>query len=791
MGREFTKIRSSVSKAPAKRERRVPANRYRQFFENAQEGMLILDAGSGEITDINPFLTKILKQSRRNLVAKKPWETEELKDLIPSRSAFRKLESIGEKSRWEVCIHTRRGQPIPVEVTSHAFTVDQERVVQFNLQEIPDRISKEEELLRLNGILRALHNSHQARLRAPDEKTYMDAVCQIVVEDCRHAMVWIGLAEQDAKKTVRPVAWAGFDEGYLKGLDITWAKTERGSGPTGTAIRTGKVRRCANMLTDPKFEPWREEALRRGYASSVSFPLSSGDKPFGAITLYSRTAGAFREDEIRLLSHLASDLAYGIRSYRLQVEQALTEGALAKSESRYRALIENAPIGIGMVDPGGQLVTANPALLQILGYRTLEEIQQIELPSILDPRQRAQIRRSLQRAPGTTSLEIQLERRDGASIPISITLARFHGETGEALLAIIEDISEREHYEEVRSWLASFPEMNPSPVVEVDLSGRVHYSNPTAKQLFPDLAKAGLCHPWLENMHAIFDEFNLDDKETLLRDVHIGERVYQQGIYRVPETDRVRIYGFDITKRVRSEEELKAAHDQLEMRIQERTQQLNQINEQLRQEIADRQHLAYNLHDAVNQSLFSAALIAEVLPRLWERDQETARQSLEDLRRLTRGAQAEMRALLAEIRPSILTEADLDDLLRQLVDAFTGRTNIPVEIQVEGKQTLPPDVQIGFYRLCQEGLNNIVKHAKASRVEMQVSFRADGTQIRLRDNGCGFDPIKRNAAGHIGLSLMHELSQSSGIDLKIISQPGHGTELIFTWKRAVQEEAPQ
>ena len=138
--------------------------------------------------------------------------------------------------------------------------------------------------------------------------------------------------------------------------------------------------------------------------------------------------------------------------------------------------------------------------------------------------------------------------------------------------------------------------------------------------------------------------------------------------------------------------------------------------------LQERQRLAQNLHDAVNQSLFSAGLIAEVLPRLWDRDQVLARQSLEDLRRLTRGAQAEMRALLAELRPSVLTDSSLGDLLRQLANAFTGRTNIPVNLNIPGEHILPPEIQVTFYRICQEALNNIAKHAGASHVVIDLHY---------------------------------------------------------------------
>ena len=137
--------------------------------------------------------------------------------------------------------------------------------------------------------------------------------------------------------------------------------------------------------------------------------------------------------------------------------------------------------------------------------------------------------------------------------------------------------------------------------------------------------------------------------------------------------------------------------------------------------LQERQRLAQDLHDAVNQSLFSAGLIAEVLPRLWERDPAEAHQSLEDLRRLTRGALAELRELLAELRPSVLTDSSLGELLRQLANAFTGRTNVPVSLDIAGEYDLPADIQVALYRICQEALNTIAKHAAASRVMGQSS----------------------------------------------------------------------
>jgi two-component system nitrate/nitrite sensor histidine kinase NarX len=202
--------------------------------------------------------------------------------------------------------------------------------------------------------------------------------------------------------------------------------------------------------------------------------------------------------------------------------------------------------------------------------------------------------------------------------------------------------------------------------------------------------------------------------------------------------------------------------------------------------LEERQRLARNLHDAVNQSLFSAGLIAEVLPRLWDRDQAEARRSLEDLRRLTRGAMAEMRALLAELRPSTLTDSDLGELLHLLGNALEGRTSIPVTVTVFGEFLLPAAVQVAFYRVCQEALNNIAKHARASRVEIQLKREESMIELRIHDNGRGFDP-DQILSGHYGLGMMRERAEAAGALLSISSQPGHGTELTIRWTTTPKE----
>jgi signal transduction histidine kinase len=220
---------------------------------------------------------------------------------------------------------------------------------------------------------------------------------------------------------------------------------------------------------------------------------------------------------------------------------------------------------------------------------------------------------------------------------------------------------------------------------------------------------------------------------------------------------------------------------------------ITMVNAQLHEQqqtlavLEERQRLAQNLHDAVNQSLFSASLIAEVLPRLWEQRPDEVRASLEDLRRLTRGALAEMRGLLVELRPLVLTDTELDDLLRLLGDALTGRTNIPVIISVSGQAALPADVQIMFYRLCQEAMSNIAKHSEASQVTIDLLYNNEIVTLSIRDNGQGFDP-ERVGSGHYGLIMMHERAKAVGAALSIISRPGQGTEITVHWRQDPEQK---
>ncbi|MGB9866405.1 MAG: GAF domain-containing protein [Bacillota bacterium] len=183
-----------------------------------------------------------------------------------------------------------------------------------------------------NRAARVLARCAELLVGAEDETSLFQQVCGLLVDEGGYRLAWVGLAEPE-HRTVVPVAWAGEEGGYLRGLRVTWDDSELGRGPTGTAIRTGKPVSVKDVETHPEYSPWRQEARKRGYGSSIALPLSVGGVTIGALNVYAARSDVFSPEETELLVRLADNLSLGIRVLR-------DKRALDQSELRYRKLVE-------------------------------------------------------------------------------------------------------------------------------------------------------------------------------------------------------------------------------------------------------------------------------------------------------------------------------------------------------------------------------------------------------------------------------------------------------------------
>jgi diguanylate cyclase (GGDEF)-like protein len=167
-----------------------------------------------------------------------------------------------------------------------------------------------------------------ALVHAEDETKLLSEICRLVVDKGSYQMAWVGFAGHDDEKLVQVVAQQGDHQNYLGSLKLSWADTELGQGPTGTAIRNARTEINQNSSTNPRMILWRDVALARGFRSSIALPLINRQGVIGALTIYSIELDAFGDEELKLLEELANDLAYGIETLRTRVEHAAAEKKL-------------------------------------------------------------------------------------------------------------------------------------------------------------------------------------------------------------------------------------------------------------------------------------------------------------------------------------------------------------------------------------------------------------------------------------------------------------------------------
>lgn len=329
-----------TGQAEARAALHLSEERYRSLIQKVQTAILLHD-GQGRLLDSNPLAQELLGLSADQLLGKAL--------IDPGWHFLREDGSILPVAEYPVSLVLSTRQPLSSRVIGISrpdrdvvgwMLVNGEPeydeageivLVIVSFVDISERKRAEETLHRLNRELRAISNCNQTLMRAEDEPTLLNDICRIVCDEAGYRMAWVGYAENDYAMTVRPVAWAGVEDGYLEEARPTWADTEGGRCPSGTAIRNGASACIQDFTIDPSAAPWREQALQRGYRSCLALPLKDeGKTTFGVLNIYAHEPKAFTPAEIRLLEELAGDLAYGIMVLRGRLERRQAEESLRK-----------------------------------------------------------------------------------------------------------------------------------------------------------------------------------------------------------------------------------------------------------------------------------------------------------------------------------------------------------------------------------------------------------------------------------------------------------------------------
>ncbi len=319
-----------------------------------------------------------------------------------------------------------------------------------SVHDITERVQADMALEHSNRALKTLSACNQVLIHTEDEAQFLNDICHAIVEQGGYKLAWLGRAEHDRAKSVRPIAEAGFDEGYLESLNIIWADKKRGRGPMGIAIRTREPSIVQNIQVDPRFSPWRQAALKHGYQSSIALPIMVDDKMFGALSVYASEPYAFIEDEVNLLEELADDIGYGISMLRLRKERLQTEEALQKSERQYHEVIKTARDAFVSMDTEGNITDWNPQAEAIFGWKRAEILGQPVSETIVPPESRKKHKQGLKYylANGggfalNQTVEITAQHQDGHTFPVELSIVPMQTNGTKRFNAFIRDITER------------------------------------------------------------------------------------------------------------------------------------------------------------------------------------------------------------------------------------------------------------------------------------------------------------------------------------------------------------
>ena len=461
---------SEVERRRVQRDLTESRERLELIIETSADGLLVVDSG-GTVRYANPAALDLLGRSRSALLGRQLG--------LP----------LAEESAVELDIPRSGQSPGIAAMRAHPMQWGPDPASLVLLQDITDLKNREAELQRESRVYAMLSACNHRLVRSDDQQALYAGFCQEIVAVGGYRFAWVGLVENDPPRSVRPVAHAGREGGYLEEVTFTWDESPPGQDPVATAVRDGEP--C--LVEDMGDEPHLAAAHRHGFKGGIALPLrGEGEAVFGVLAIYSAGRHTFDPKEVRLLTSLAGDLAYGIASLQARAARAEAEAARARAEHQYRLVLSSAGGGIFGVDPEGRITFANRAAAELLGY-TEEELHGRHIHTLVhyarpdggayheaDCPMHATLEDGRQRRVD----DEVLWRRDGTALPVDYTSNPIL-EGGELVGSVVSfiDITRRREAERQRDRLSEIIETTPDFVAYADPEGEVQYINPGGRRL--------------------------------------------------------------------------------------------------------------------------------------------------------------------------------------------------------------------------------------------------------------------------------------------------------------------
>lgn len=456
---------------------RISSGWHRKIFDLAQDGILLINADSGQVEDVNDFLIRTFGYAEEDVVGRKLWEIGLFEDIEDGKNVFMELQNEGFVRRDGLLLRSGKGECISVDFAASTFNFEGLRVIQCSLQNITERKRTEEKLERHKRLYSALSHCNKAIVNCLDDVELFQEICRAAVQFGGMKMAWIGIVHPETRM-VKPVASFGNGTDYLGQLEISTDTNHAcGMTPTGIAIREDRPFWCQDLISELLPTSIRHIIQHTGWASLGSIPLHRNGIVVGAFILYSDVANAFDELVRDLLVEMATDTGFALDFLDRELKRKQTEDQLRDSEENFRGLIEQSIAGIFIVQDE-KFAYVNPRVVEIAGLNSEDDlIGKDPLQSIIEPDRSGvaeKIRRLINGEAQNLTIDFGVMRPDGHEIRIEANAARARYQGDFAIIGVLHDVSEMKQAEaEINRYVAQLEAMLNGTIEVVETIGEM------------------------------------------------------------------------------------------------------------------------------------------------------------------------------------------------------------------------------------------------------------------------------------------------------------------------------